>query len=69
MEREPLAIKDLAHALEVHIKESDLVIHKDHPLLAASPDGLIGENIIVEVKCPYSARKMTPQDGNKQEGY
>lgn len=48
VEHETLAIKDLAQVLEVDIKDSGLIIHKENPFLAASPDGLIGNNIIVK---------------------
>jgi YqaJ-like viral recombinase domain len=27
-----------------------------HPFLGASPDGLVGDNVVLEVKCPYSSR-------------
>lgn len=33
-----------------------LFICLQYPFLAASPDGLIGEETVVEVKCPYTAR-------------
>lgn len=40
----------------VRAEESGLFIIKDYPYLAASPDGLIGDSILLEVKCPYTAR-------------
>lgn len=33
-----------------------LFIDKDHPFLCTSPDGLVGTEGLVEIKCPYSAR-------------
>ena len=39
-----------------HSTECRMVICKDYPFLASSPDGLVNDNIVVEVKCPYSAR-------------
>ncbi|KAL4101121.1 hypothetical protein QTP88_021141 [Uroleucon formosanum] len=33
-----------------------LIVDPDEPYLAASPDGLIGEMAIIEVKCPYIAK-------------
>ncbi len=30
-----------------------LVIHPDHDFLAVTPDGLIGDSGMIEVKCPY----------------
>ncbi|KAF5281750.1 hypothetical protein FQR65_LT14545 [Abscondita terminalis] len=37
-------------------------IDKDNYMLGASPDGLIGNDSIIEVKCPANAAKFTPQD-------
>ena len=39
-----------------HSTECGMVICKDYSFLASSPDGLVNDNIVVEVKCPYSAR-------------
>jgi len=36
------------------------------PFLAASPDGLIGNDAIIEIKCPYSAKDFSPNDAQKQ---
>lgn len=33
--------------------------------LIAKPDGLVGENEIVEIKCPFNAQDMTIQEGIK----
>lgn len=33
-------------------------ISKPHPFLASSPDGLVGEEATLEIKCPYSARNQ-----------
>lgn len=41
-------------------KQSGLIIHPEHPFLAASPDGLIGTEGIIEVKCPFSAKDADP---------
>lgn len=32
-------------------------ISAEYPFLGASPDGLLGEDTIIEIKCPYSSRK------------
>lgn len=31
--------------------------------MACSPDGLVGENDIIEIKCPYNIKVMTPEEG------
>ena len=52
-----------------HIDRTGIHICTEHPWLAASPDGLVedpseveGRNQgILEIKCPYSARTLTPE--------
>ncbi|XP_060874058.1 uncharacterized protein LOC132947838 [Metopolophium dirhodum] len=39
----------------------------ENPYLGATPDGLIGSDGIVEVKCPLSAEHLTPEEGIKQK--
>jgi len=37
------------------------------PYLASSPDGLIGDNSIIEIKiCPFSIRDFTPKNAYKE---
>ncbi|KAL4104017.1 hypothetical protein QTP88_019330 [Uroleucon formosanum] len=38
------------------IKKCGLLIDTQIPYLAASPDGIIGDTAIVEIKCPYAAK-------------
>ncbi|KAF5292866.1 hypothetical protein FQR65_LT11118 [Abscondita terminalis] len=42
----------------LEVKECGMFIHSNYKFLAASPDGLIGDNLILEIKCPYVARNM-----------
>jgi len=35
------------------VRPTGLHVHNDYPWLAGSPDGLIGEEGLLEVKCPY----------------
>eukprot|EP00741_Cyanophora_paradoxa_P009487 tig00000144_g9189.t1 len=51
---EPLAVS-IYKALNdnVDIQHTGLHEHKEMPFLAGSPDGLIGNDRILEVKCPY----------------
>ena len=47
------------------VTECGLFVSPDHPFLAASPDGLVGREDLVEVKCPYTARnKFIVADSN-----
>jgi hypothetical protein len=44
------------------IKDCGLFISEQHPFLAASPDGMIGDFGLIEIKCPYTARELTPEE-------
>lgn len=48
------ALKKLEEAEGIKIKECGLFIDAEFPFLGATPDGLVGEDAIVEVKCPQS---------------
>lgn len=37
-------------------------MHKLFPYLAASPDGLIEDNSIIEIKCPSTIKECTPEE-------
>ena len=41
---------------KVVVRSSDIVMCRNAPYIACSPDGLIGDDGLVEVKCPYTAR-------------
>nr|XP_022903354.1 uncharacterized protein LOC111415749 isoform X2 [Onthophagus taurus] len=61
IEKEPIARQQLENELQVNVLPCGLFIHKTDCYLAASPDGLIGEDFLCEIKCPFSARKLTPR--------
>jgi putative phage-type endonuclease len=42
------------------VEETGLVIHPKYDFIAASPDGLIGLDGCVEIKCPYPKYTKTP---------
>ncbi|KAG5871352.1 hypothetical protein JTB14_019749 [Gonioctena quinquepunctata] len=44
------------------IKSAGLVVHLVHPFLGASLDGLIGDDGAIEIKCPYSAKNVNPEN-------
>jgi len=52
------AVKAFTAATALPVKETGIWLHESG-ILGASPDGLIGNNHIVEIKCPYTARDMT----------
>jgi len=61
-EHEQDAKKDLELALGIEIKECGLYIDSNNVFLGATPDGLIGHDTLVEVKCPFSAAHMDPEE-------
>ncbi|XP_064465681.1 uncharacterized protein LOC135377293 [Ornithodoros turicata] len=60
---EPIAIAKLQDELGVTVSPCGLVVDQEFAYLAATPDGLVGDDTVVEVKCPYSARPLTPVEG------
>lgn len=58
---EAQAIEELGKLIHKNIQPCGLFIDKNNSYLAATPDGLIDDDGIVEIKCPYSARNLTPE--------
>jgi hypothetical protein len=44
-----------------------MFIHQQHKFLDDSPDGLINQDSILEIKCPYAARNMEVEDAVKRK--
>lgn len=42
------------------VEETGFHVHLEHDWLGASPDGLIGDDGVCEIKCPYSQRDKNP---------
>lgn len=61
------AIKQFSKETGLKVVESGLFVDKNKPFLAASPDGLIGDDTLIEVKCPYKIASMTPEEGIQQK--
>lgn len=53
---ERVAINKVEDLCNVKVVQCGLFVCSEYPMLAASPDGLIGEDTVVEVKCPFAAR-------------
>lgn len=62
---EHLAREQLESQLKKPVKMCGLFIDKNLPFLGASPDGLVEEDKIVEIKCPYTARELSVDDAIK----
>lgn len=56
------ALIRLAEKIGQPIKNCGLFIDQQSAFLGATPDGLVGENALVEVKCPYQARNKTIEE-------
>ncbi|XP_029659972.1 uncharacterized protein LOC115233600 [Formica exsecta] len=64
-DNENVARKELAMKLNKAIKLCGLFIDNENPFLGVSPDGLIEENGLVEIKCPLSAEHLTAEEAIK----
>lgn len=64
-EHEQEGIKALEVAKNVKINATGLWLHKCG-FIGASPDGLINDDFIVEVKCPYKYRQLFMLDDIKE---
>ena len=53
---EPIAKEKLGAVIGKDVEECGLFVSSEYPFFAATPDGLVGEDTLVEVKCPYSGR-------------
>lgn len=60
--KEKVAICEAEKVLGCTVKKCGLFVDKTNQWLAASPDGLVNEDSIIEVKCPSSAYDSTPVD-------
>ena len=59
---EKIAISVYSKQTKNQVYTSGLVVHKDYSFLAASPDGMVNNDGIIEIKCPYSARNICPEN-------
>lgn len=57
IEHEQQALQQLQQQENVTILPCGLFIDKIYPFIGATPDGLIGEDTVVEIKCPLTASK------------
>ena len=69
-ENEKNAIKDLNRFLSdevLYVEECGLFVSIDKGYLAASPDGIVGKDGLVEVKCPIICRDNNIEDLARQD--
>lgn len=55
---EDLAAAVYEHENRTKIKEFGLLVHPREPWLGASPDGITDYGVAIEIKCPYSRKRV-----------
>ena len=50
---EPYARRAYEVLLQMRAEPCDFVVHPKHSWLGATPDGYVGDNGLIEIKCPY----------------
>ena len=53
---EELAVSKYMTDFGQEVKKCGIVVCQEYPFLACSPDGIIDKSLLLEVKCPYSAK-------------
>ncbi|XP_050526260.1 uncharacterized protein LOC126896990 isoform X2 [Daktulosphaira vitifoliae] len=61
------AIQHFEKKMDVKIEPCSAFIDKNINYLTAKPDGIIGKDGIVEIKCPVKVQYMTPEDAIKNK--
>lgn len=56
------ALNSLKLNLAIEVRKCGLFVDKKMPYLGATPDGFVGDDGIVEIKCPSFCRTLTPED-------
>ena len=51
-----------------NVDEGKMFAHVDYPMLTASPDGLVGDDGLLEIKCPYTIEKSVTYMLNVHDG-
>jgi putative phage-type endonuclease len=67
-DNEPIAINAYEMAQDVIVNPIGFVDHPTIAMSGASPDGLVGEDGLIEVKCPNSATHLATLKGGSIDG-
>ena len=51
-ETEPLALAEYSQRFKVQVESCGFIVHPSESMLGASPDGLVGDDGLIEIKCP-----------------
>lgn len=60
-DHEEIAKAQFEETYRLKVKDCGLFVCEEYLYLGASPDGVIDQDTIIEIKCPYSARFLTPE--------
>ena len=55
------AVRSFEKSTGLEARRTGIWLHESG-FLGASPDGLVGDDAVLEVKCPYAAKDMTPRE-------
>jgi len=64
---EPIAKQEFKKLYVCNVKLAGLFVDFDLPYLAASPDRLVGDDSIIEIKCPFSIKDFTSMEAYYNE--
>lgn len=64
---EPVARQVFEKEHHLTVERCGTVVSETHPFLSASPDGLIGTDSIIEIKCPYTDDSLELINSNKYD--
>ena len=64
---EPLARAAYEVQMDCTVQEAEFILHPKEDSLGASPDGLVGEEGLIEIKCPNTAQHVTFLQTGKPE--
>lgn len=56
---EPAATLDFTLETGLQVEETGFHVHPEHDWLGASPDGFVGDDAVIEIKCPYGKRNSS----------
>ena len=65
---EKSAMREYESSIKFKVLPAGLFVDENLPFLAASPDGVVSDGEgLVEIKCPYNCRDITPEEGVKNK--
>lgn len=56
---EPVAMLDFTLETGLQVEETGFHVHPEHDWLGASPDGFVGDDAVIEIKCPFGKRNSS----------